>query len=132
MTLSIHIQPGSGEPLYRQIADEVRAAFLRGDLRAGDKLPSVRALAAQLGMNPTTIVKAYDVLAAERLIVRRQGQGAFVAGGSEPLHEGEQDERLRQAAARLALEGRRLGWTEKQLAALLREELQKLRPEKKR
>lgn len=129
VSLPIRIQPASGVPLYRQIASEVQAAFLRGYLKPGDRLPSVRELAAQQGLNPTTVVKAYDLLAHERLIVRRQGQGAFVAGGTEPLEPEERRAIVDELAGQLALEGRRLGWSEEELVEVLRERLAALRPE---
>jgi len=126
--LHIRINPSSGQPFYRQIADQVKADFLRGFLEAGEQLPSVRELAAELAMNPTTIVKAYDLLENERLIVRRQGKGAFVADGKQPMHAKERAQILRELAARLALEGRRLGLEEHDIEALLQAELKKLRP----
>jgi len=132
VNLPIDINPNSGIPLYRQIVSSVKAAFLRGYIRPGERLPSVRELAAHLGVNPTTIVKAYDRLEHERLIVRRQGQGAFVADGQQPLHPEERVEILTKHAAQLAIEGRRLGLTERELLELLREELRQLRPEKRR
>jgi GntR family transcriptional regulator len=116
-------------PLYRQIASEVKAAFLRGFLQPGERLPSVRELAAQQGLNPTTVVKAYDLLDHERLIVRRQGQGAFVAGGTQPLAPDERKAIVDELAAALALEGRRLAWSEEELIQALREQLEALRPE---
>jgi GntR family transcriptional regulator len=128
VTLPIRIHPNSGVPLYRQIANEVKAAFLRGFLRPGERLPSVRELAASHGLNPTTVVKAYDQLDRERLIVRRQGQGAFVAGGTEPLSPDERDERVERLADELALEGRRLGLSEAELVELLKVKLRDLRP----
>ena len=132
MTLHIHIQPHAGPPLYQQIVDEVKSAFLRGAVEAGERLPSVRELAVTLGVNPTTVVKAYDTLANERLIVRRQGQGAFVADGKPALAPEEKESLLAELAHRLALEGLRLGWTETELVAQLRAELRALRPDKRR
>lgn len=130
MPIDLRLRPSAGTPLYRQIVDEVRSAFVRGLLTPGEKLPSVRELSAQLGVNPTTVVKAYDGLEAERLIVRRQGVGAFVAESTDPvIAPGEDEERLREGAAALALEGRRLGWSERRLVALFEDELRGLRPE---
>jgi len=129
VTLHIRIRPNSGLPLYRQIANEVKAAWLRGYVRPGERLPSVRELAAELGLNPTTVVKAYDQLDRERIVVRRQGQGAFVAGGDEPLLPEERDARIGELAQELALEGRRLGFSEKDITDLVRRKLLELRPE---
>jgi len=132
MSLRIHINPNSGVALYRQIADEVKAAFLRGFIKPGERLPSVRELAVELGMNPTTIVKAYDLLEHERLINRRQGKGAFVADGQQPLHPEERSAHLVKLSKQLAIEGRRLGLSETELVSLLKDELRTLRPTKRR
>lgn len=66
-------------PLYVQAADAVRARIADGTARPGDRLPSVRRLSDELGVNPATIVAAYRILAREGLVESRQGSGAFVA-----------------------------------------------------
>ncbi len=131
MNIDVRVNPSSGVPLYRQVANEIKTAILRGYVQAGEKLPSVRELAAHLGMNPTTIVKAFDLLAHERVVTRRQGQGVFVAKGEQPLLPGERTELLSELASQLAIEGRRLGLTERQITDLLRTELAELRPQRK-
>lgn len=130
MNIQLHINPNSGTPLYRQIADEVKSAFLRGYLKPGQKLPSVRELASQLGINPTTVVKAYDLLANERLLIRRQGKGAFVADGQQPLLPGERQEQVQELAHRLAIEALRLGFGPQEILAEVQSEIQKLLPKK--
>ncbi len=122
------LEPNSGVPLYRQIVAEVQAAVVKGTLREGDRLPSVRELARSLGINPTTVVKAYDELARERLVVQRQGLGAFVTTGREAMPPAEREERIEPLATRLAVEGRRLGYSEARLLAILRRALGRLRP----
>ncbi len=129
--MHIHLNPSSGVPIYRQITDEVKVAFLRGSIRPGDRMPSVRELAGNLGINPTTVVKAYDQLENESLIVRRQGQGAFVADGMQLIHPQALSNLMTQAARQMAIEGRRLGLSEIELLAFLQEELAKLRPRSK-
>jgi len=122
------LEPHSGVPLYRQIVAEVQAATVKGMLRDGDRLPSVRELARSLGINPTTVVKAYDELARERLIVLRHGLGAFVTIGRPALSSDEREERVERLATRLAVEGRRHGYSESRLVAILRRALRRLRP----
>lgn len=130
--MQFQLAPNSGVPLFKQVADQVKAACLRGTLAPDDRLPSVRELARELAVNPTTIVKAYEQLERERVIVCRHGQGAFVVGGVEPLRSEERDDLLARHAAELAREGRRLGMSESRLLALLESELRKLRPRKVR
>jgi 2-aminoadipate transaminase len=65
-------------PLYRQIADALRERIMSGQLMTGTRLPPERTLAAQLGVNRSTIVTAYDELTAEDLISARVGDGTVV------------------------------------------------------
>lgn len=66
-------------PIYLQIRDQVVAAIAQGTLRPGDGLPSVRALAADLGVNLHTVNKAYAVLRDEGHVIMRGRAGAFIA-----------------------------------------------------
>lgn len=68
----------SSVPLYRQIADGVRALIARGALDEGAELPSVRALGGMLGVNLNTVAKAYRVLADEHVVSLEQGKPARV------------------------------------------------------
>ena len=74
----IRIDPQSAEPIFEQIVFQVKGAVARGDVAAGDKLPSVRQLARDVAVNPNTVVRAYEVLERDGIIVRRQGAGCFV------------------------------------------------------
>lgn len=68
-----------GAPLYQQIAESVRREILHGDLRPGDQLPPVRAMAARWQCTPGTVQRAYKELARQGLVVSRPGQGTRVA-----------------------------------------------------
>ena len=72
------IDSRSPTPLYAQIASRVRVAIASGDLATGEALPSVRSLAAQLRVNPATVVQAYRDLESEGLVTTRHGAGTFV------------------------------------------------------
>jgi GntR family transcriptional regulator/MocR family aminotransferase len=78
-TLPIELDRASSEPLYRQVESNVRGAIDSGRLRPGQRLPSVRALAGQLGVGRLTIATAYEQLAAEGYLVGRMGFGTIVA-----------------------------------------------------
>ena len=73
----IHIQPTDPRPIYVQIMDEVRRARVIGTLQPEDPLPSVRQLAADLRVNPTTVQQAYRELEREGVVYVRRGQGTF-------------------------------------------------------
>ena len=81
------------QPIYRQLRDRVVAMMLDGDLREGDSLPSVRQVAADLRVNPLTVLKSYQGLVDEQLIEKRRGLGMFVRPGARALLL--QDERER-------------------------------------
>ena len=72
--------PQAGEPVIRQVYDQVRQAIHGGALGPGARLPSSRGLAVRLGVARASVVAAYDLLQAEGYIEGRQGSGAFVAG----------------------------------------------------
>jgi DNA-binding transcriptional MocR family regulator len=67
-----------GTPVYRQIADGIRAAILGGELAEGARLPAIRALAVELTVNRDTVALAYDALVGEGLIESAVGRGTFV------------------------------------------------------
>ena len=82
--MKIIIKNGSAIPIYEQIKNAIREEILSGKLVAGEKLPSVRALARELSISILTVKKAYDELESEGFIESRQGLGTFV--GKEDLN----------------------------------------------
>src|ERR1051326_6445828 len=88
------IDPRSPTPLYAQISARLRVAIAAGELWPGATLPSVRHLAAQLRINPATVVQAYRDLESEGLVATRQGAGTFVL---DVAPERRQRERTSQA-----------------------------------
>lgn len=66
-------------PIYEQIRDSLRQRILSGIMVSGEKLPSVRSLAAELAINPNTIQRAYSALEAEGFLCSIPGKGSFVA-----------------------------------------------------
>ena len=76
--IALNINTGSSTPIYRQITEQVRLAVAGGKLAVDDPLPSIRALAERLVINPNTVARAYADLAREGLIESRAGRGVFV------------------------------------------------------
>ena len=66
-------------PIYEQVRDGLRRLIITGAIPAGDKLPSVRAMAAQLAINPNTIQRAYESLEQEGYAYSVPGKGSFAA-----------------------------------------------------
>jgi GntR family transcriptional regulator len=75
----MNIDPSSHVPIYLQIADAVRAAVAAGVYRPGESLPSLRAMAIRVQVNPNTVQRAYDELERDGLIYSQRGRGLFVA-----------------------------------------------------
>ncbi len=82
---SIYLNRQTNQPLYLQIADQLRGQIETGDLPAEMRLPASRALAKKLGVNRITIVNAYAELEAEGLVTTRMGSGTYVAPPKEAL-----------------------------------------------
>jgi GntR family transcriptional regulator len=70
------------EPIYWQLKERTIAMILDGTLAEGDALPSVRAVASDLQLNPITVSKSYQALVDEGLVEKRRGLGMFVCDGA--------------------------------------------------
>jgi GntR family transcriptional regulator len=117
------IDPRSPIPLYVQIADRVRLAIATGTLGSAAPLPSVRQLAAELRINPATVIQAYRDLEAQGFVEIRHGAGTFV----RELAPGRRArERAQQAVAlvrKLVADARRSGVSLAELQRALETEL---------
>ncbi len=101
----VHLDYRDARPIYSQIVDGFRDQIIAGVLPAGEKLPSVRELAAQLTINPNTIQRAYRELENSGWIATVPGKGCFVCGmPSHSAHDRQQllDEFDRITAALIA------------------------------
>lgn len=113
-------------PIYEQIRDGLRKLIVTGAMKPEEKLPSVRALATQLSINPNTIQRAYNELEKEGCIYSVPGKGSFVSrdSGAEETRKRELLEELRE----IVMELKDLGVGGKELAELvssLRTEIEK-------
>jgi len=72
------VDPRSGVPLYLQLIDQVKRAVALGALQPGEQLPTVKALAVDLTVNPNTVARAYRELERDSVIETSQGRGSFV------------------------------------------------------
>ena len=77
--ITFSLDPKSGVPIYRQIQDQIRYGIASGKLHPGEQLPTVRALAVALAVNPNTVIKAYSELELQGVLTTEQGSGTFVA-----------------------------------------------------
>ncbi len=87
----IHLDYRDTRPIYSQIIDSVKDQIAAGILQTGERLPSVRELAAQLAINPNTIQRSYRALESDGWIVTVPGKGCFVSANGNC----QEQERLR-------------------------------------
>lgn len=104
-------------PIYEQVKDGLRRLVMTGALLPGDKLPSVRALASSLAINPNTIARAYEALESEGYVYTVSGKGTFAAEQSDVNRN--RRESLLQSFDAAAAELLFLGTTREELAQRL-------------
>lgn len=105
--------------LYEQIIDNIKNLVLAGELSADDKLPSVRSLAKELGINPNTIQKAYSELERQGIIVTLPGRGSMILTDKNSLR-GEQLDSLTEKLSSIAAEMQTAGVSEEEFVETAR------------
>jgi len=121
--MHLSISTNAGEPIFRQIVGQVSRLAYRGQLAVGYELPSVRALAEELGVNPNTVAKAYQELVQGGLLEARPGRGFFVSERRNVFSAEERTRRLEEAADRFLQEAAFLGVPASEIKAVLNAKL---------
>lgn len=106
--MHIVISNQSGKPIYEQIAEQVKALIISGELGEGDALPSMRLLAKELRISVITTKRAFDDLERDGFIYTVQGKGSFVAAKNKEMVREEHLRRIEQClseAMKIAREG---------------------------
>lgn len=116
--LPIALSEGSGVPFYRQIVDQLAALVRSGQLPVGAQLPSFRDLAGDLTVSLITVRRAYAELQAAGLVVRKQGQGTFVAPSIRKASKADVRKRARDAIGAALREAHQLGMALPDIATL--------------
>lgn len=113
--MDIILSNSSDKPIYEQISSQVRSQIISGVLAAGERLPSIRALADGLGVSVITTKRAYSDLEAEGLIATVQGKGTFVAETGNELLREQRMRHVEQLVGRAANEAAELGLSRAEL-----------------
>ncbi len=97
--MDIIISNSSGEPIYEQITKQIKSSIMKGELKAGDLLPSIRSLAKELQISVITSKRAYEDLEKEGFIETVPGKGCYISGHNKELLR---EKRLRELEEKLS------------------------------
>ena len=118
--MRLRIEPSSGVPMSRQIADQIRSQCAARALKPGERVPSVRELARELAVNQNTVLHVYERLTAEGWLETRQGSGTFVkANHGARGHKNAQTQSLLAQLRQAGQQARLLGITSEELHEML-------------
>lgn len=113
----------TGVPLYQQVVEQVRRMIASGTLLPGDRLPTVRELAAELVVNPNTVAHAYQILEREGVVETRRSQGTFACEPSARMTQDQSRDRIAALLDRVLAEARLLGFPQEDISDLWQERL---------
>ncbi|WP_287409181.1 GntR family transcriptional regulator [Oceanithermus sp.] len=116
--MKLRVDPEAG-PIFEQIAEGVAAAVARGALEPGAKLPSARALAEELRVNPNTVIRAFELLEREGITETRRGLGTYIRPDVDV--DALRSALLQKAARRYLAEVRALGLDLREASEALKE-----------
>ncbi len=116
--MNIIINNSSMQPIYEQMVEQIKADILKGTLKQGDNLPSVRTLAKDLRISALTVKKAYDTLEQEGFIVTVHGKGSFVSGVNQALLTEEQQKEVERDLENAIRKGRSCGMSNEEIRDL--------------
>lgn len=108
--MQIQITPQGGVPIYLQVMQQIKYLVASGKLRTGDELPSIRALAEELIVNPNTIARAYRELEIEGVVEKRRTAGTFIADSGSPIARKERLKVLKQRIDQVLVEAFQMGF----------------------
>ena len=122
--LEASIEFSSGIPVYRQIVNLIYSEIGAGNLREGDRLPTIKQLTERFKVNPNTVAKAYRELDLRGIIESRRGDGSFVSAlmdKAPPMTNTQKRAKLDEIFGRIVAEGRSCGITEEEIMAHMAE-----------
>ena len=122
----IRIEPSSSVPIYRQISDQIRYQVAAGLLKPGDKVLSVRELAAQLAVNQNTILKVYNELCRDNVLRIERGEGTFVDSGVQEISADRQREMVAGPLREAAVKATQLDMPVEKVSEILQSEFEKI------
>lgn len=126
------IEHNSGVSVSAQIVAQIKYKVISGDLEPGQQIPSVRALARDLKVNPTTVTRIYRQLEAEEIICTQPGRGTFIAPGRSSLTATEKRRQITGKVRELVVEAGRIDLDYSELRKLLDSEITRIEKKESR
>ncbi len=120
INMFIQIEPQSDVPIYEQVTRQIIEGIARGEMKQGETLPSVRSLAADLGVNMHTVNKSYHELEAKGIIAIRPKSGAIICSTEERALTPEQLRQIEKNLKPVVAEGMVLGATVEQIEHMMK------------
>lgn len=117
--MNINISNASGEPIYLQIANQIKTLILEGKLKEGEMLPSMRILATELRISFMTTKRAYEELERDGFIESYTGRGSFVKAQNIELYREEQMKRIESLLTEASETAQKAGITVDELHEML-------------
>ena len=117
--MDIIISNSAGTPIYEQITQQVKGLILRGELREGEALPSMRLLAKELRISVITTKRAYEELERDGFLENVPGKGCFVAPQNRELMREAQLRRVEERLSQAVDEARKGGFSLEELQEML-------------
>ncbi|ASG81163.1 MULTISPECIES: GntR family transcriptional regulator [Lactiplantibacillus] len=105
----------NGAPYYEQLVMQIKQQIVQGRLQPGDKLPSIRAMAVEMHLNPNTVSKAYQILERQRAVYTVKGRGTFVSESSQTIADLRAVDDLQERLRSLLTEAQFLGISAQQV-----------------
>ena len=111
----INIDPRSSQPIYEQIADQVKENIIKEIMLPGDQLPSIRQLSSMILVNPNTVSKAYQELERIGVIETIRGKGTFIRTDYKARADGDKMDEIKKALKKVIVEMHYIGLSKEEM-----------------
>lgn len=124
--MNIQIDNSSNDPIYLQIINQIKAQIISGDLKAGEKLPSIRFMAKELRISMITVKRAFDELELDGFINSVQGKGSFVAAQNKELIKEEYLKKIEKYFQESIVLAKQVGISDEELLVILKNYMEEI------
>ena len=118
-SISFSLDPVNGIPIYRQIIQQIEYAILSGRMQAGDRLPTIRALAVELKTNPNTIARAYQELEIRGILATQVGSGTYISDKKPVIEDDSLNRKIQEVLKRFMQDMKDLGVDKRELLNII-------------